>query len=59
VQFAAKDALVGQHRADFPAVKQIDKQRLDDIIAVVCKRYFIAAVRIRDFEDSFAPQARA
>ncbi len=58
-QFAAEDGLVGQHRADFPAVEQINEQRLDDVVAMVRKRDFAAAVRGRDFEDSFPPQARA
>lgn len=59
MQFTAEYALFGQHRTDFPAVKHVNQQRFDNIIAVMGKSDLVAAIFVRDFKNSFATKARA
>ena len=50
VKLSAKDRLVRHHGADFPAVKQIDQKRFNDVVPMVGKRDFVAAFFIRNFK---------
>ena len=57
MEFSSKDGLIRHHGADFPAEKNVEQKRFNDIIPMVGKGNFVAALFIGNFKNSFAAQA--
>ncbi len=56
MQLTTKYTLIGHHCTYFAPIKHVNQQCLNNIIPVMGKRYFIAALSIGYFKNSFAPK---